>query len=840
MPIVAQITSQKFYSQYRNGETWSSLPNDSTYYLIGTVGEKLRTEININISWGTDANGSPNDGFVVDGNTVTRQAGDFLAEGFNVGDTILLYWGSDTVSSPTYSGVTVTYVDSTTMITNTLMSANPLQLSLIWIKGTSNLEGCLFKYGLIENAEATNYDSKIDGNEQAYTVQGIVTSGTADTMTPISNSSVKSWQNGNVTCQFIGTTTNGTVKQYQIIHDFYILPYYLDGYLTNLQNGTLPSLFSGTNALKYVFEANFRTSVNNPNENKIASLSNINGAVTFYNKALNAAPNNYTISNVAIEEVSTGDTKSGILIDSKTRYNFDVNINSGTFVGTEEVIVGISYLPDSQDLVTLETVEENYLLDTKIQTVGAGAVSSSIIKDLTVTDNSTYLSIQADFEYSAAQQAKLDATKKYAVWVLIGSDLSLLPANGSNNADDRISLIVDVENYVLETDQPSGITARPSDSRFFRQYRNADNEAGKSDFKGWISDNYCWSVGLRMDYSKISEITAATFKLAAYNSTTGDIFTLQEQAFPITNNSVQVVNSSSPTGFVQNIDIQGNRGFNLETSDQFNAFNLTTRQDANGQPFFSDNIQQYTALIGFKLNFEEWLSLPNANTIFIDTNEPQNGLNKKASRYSLSNGYAIVSILEIEAENFASSGSTTYQIISPDGEVYDFHEDGNEKPLYACKGIIRSEDGTQNYGTVINKNENCQIYFRFTPDTYTGGLDYFARISVDDVEGSIFSIRDLSSITGQVAGFNEASPISEMIPVTGLTGVEITDDSLNGRIEIICHLDKNKVVVGKCYNIIGRLWEGERLTGDEIDTSDGGDTIEASNGLENNSLQQSS
>ena len=67
MPINAQITSQKFFSQYRNGETWASLPNDSTYYLIGTIGEKIRTEININIAWGTDANGSPNDGFIVDG-----------------------------------------------------------------------------------------------------------------------------------------------------------------------------------------------------------------------------------------------------------------------------------------------------------------------------------------------------------------------------------------------------------------------------------------------------------------------------------------------------------------------------------------------------------------------------------------------------------------------------------------------------------------------------------------------------------------------------------------------------------------------------------------------------
>lgn len=837
MPINAQITSQKFYSQYRNGETWASLPNDSTYYLIGTIGEKIRTEININISWGTDANGSPNDGFIVDGNTVTRQSGDFLADGFNLGDTILLYWGSDTVSSPTYSGVTITYVDSTTMITNTTMSANPLQLSLIWIKGTSDLEGCLFKYGLIENAEATNYDSKIDGNEQAYTVQGIVTSGTADAMTPINNSAVKSWQNGSVTAQFIGTTTNGTVKQYQIIHDFYLLPYYVDGYLTNLQNGTLPTLFSGTNALKYVFEANFRTSVNNPNENKIAALSNISGAVTFFNKALNAAPNNYTISNVQIEEVSSGDPKTAILIDSKTRYNFDLEINSGTFLGSEEIIVGVSYLPDNQDLEALETVEENYLLDTKIQTVGAGAVSSSIIQDLTATNNITSLSIQVDFEYSAAQQAKLDSNKSYAVWVVIGSDTSLFPTNGSNNADDRISLIVDVQNYILETDQIDGITARPNESRFFRQYRNADNEPGKTDFKGWISDNYCWKLNLRMDYSKVMEITEATFKLGAYNETTDNFFELQSQAFPIVGNTNFVPVSSSPTGFVQSIDIQSTRGFNLEPSDQFNAFEFTTRLDANGQPFFIDNIQQYFTKIGFKLNFEEWLALPGADNIFFNSNEPNDGLNKKASNYSLANGYVIAAFLELKAEN-VSSGSTEYRFYA-EGEVYDFHEDDQEKAAYACNGRILSEDGLTNYGTVINKNEDCRVFFRFVPDVYTSGLQYFARISCDDVEGSIFSIRDLSSITGNASGFNEASPISELIPLPGLTGVEITDDSLNGRIDIVCQLDGDKVQVGKCYNLIGRLWEGERLSGDEIDTSQGGDEVELSQGEENNSLQLS-
>jgi hypothetical protein len=62
---------------------------------------------------------------------------------------------------------------------------------------------------------------------------------------------------------------------------------------------------------------------------------------------------------------------------------------------------------------------------------------------------------------------------------------------------------------------------------------------------------------------------------------------------------------------------------------------------------------------------------------------------------------------------------------------------------------------------------------------------------------------------------------------------------LNGRIDIVCQLDGDKVQVGKCYNLIGRLWEGERLSGDEIDTSQDGDEVELSQGEENNSLKLS-
>ena len=460
MPVITQINSQKFFSQYRNDEDWLTLPNDTSFWLLGSMGEKLRVETEVSVRWGTGNDGSPGDGIGVsstDPNTFLRQAGSFLDDGFALGDQVVAHTNNVGINNADLvteaSNTVITYLDATTMTLSNPISNPQTTYSWVRIAGISDLEGCFFKYGLIENNESLNFQSKIDFNEQAYSSNGLVSAGVGVplTLNEQDGNIVKSWHNGKVEVSFEGTNPANNIKDYKIVHEFYLLPYYVEGYLQNLQNQTLPLLFQNGQSLKYVFEADFRQTVNNPNEKKIITQSNVLGSTGWFNQNFNGFVNKFTISGLQRTEVSSGSTADGIIVDSKTRFNFEINNTSTDWLGTEFVIVGVSYLPDQADYAgsaaspNLNTVVENFLLDSKRAQAGGGAVSSTIVKDVTVTwpgagPDADRLDVQVDFEYSAAQQALLDDSKNYVVWALVGSDVSTFTPDKSNQLDDRVAL----------------------------------------------------------------------------------------------------------------------------------------------------------------------------------------------------------------------------------------------------------------------------------------------------------------------------------------------------------------------------------------------------------------
>lgn len=803
MPVKTQITSQKFYSQYRNGETWSLLPDDFTSWLLGSVGEKIRFVVDVQVSWGNDVNGSPNDGFSVSGNTITRQSGSFIDDdGFSLGDGFIAWGSSGDVFNPniTTGEATITYIDHTTITCDQVLNFPSNAYTFIRLQGRNHLEGCFFKYGLIENNESNNFDSKISFTEQAYAVNGLVAAGIGVPLPMVAqNSSInKSWVNGSVTCQYDDTLANGTVKKYQIVHEFIILPYFIDGWIQNVQSGQLPNLFNNNQSLKYIFEADFRKTVNNPNEKKIVEVNNVQGNVGWDGQNLNGFQNKFNVSNVSITEQPSGNSSSGIIIDKLTRYNFTVNNSVGAFTGNEKVMVLVSALPDQSSYTNpARTVEENFLFDSKLVDVNSVASSSSIIKDVQATwVAGSVIDVQADIEYTTQQQLLINDSNYYGVWVIIGSEIASFTANSSNALDDRARLKVDANLYVKNSDVPGMI--RPANARFFRHYREYGVDSGKTDFKAWIEDGYLWHIPVEMVISLAEKIETAKFSLVAYNSTTGDSFELSSYNFDLTN-QISVPIPFDPLNNYLYINDDSVRGYDLENTDQFNFAKFITGS------FIGDNVITHDVLIGFKHSFEEWIALPGADTIFFDNTKPNNGLNKKASNYSMANGYAIRTFLDLGVVDKANGGITQYRITSPDGLVYDFDVDGNEPPNWDCQIETTSEDGTQNFGGLIKTDENTRILATFTPQAYVPNRDYFAVLRMNDENGTEFSVRELSSMTTVPSAFNPASPVSELIPIVGETGSEIDDNGALVTVEAL--IDYTKVSSGKCYLISSRLWD---------------------------------
>ena len=84
-----RLVETEFFNQFNNGELLDQNLTDFTKNLVGNITDKIRTRQTVAVSW-TSSSDSVNT-FDILGNTLTSVSGNFLNEGFIVGDIISLY-----------------------------------------------------------------------------------------------------------------------------------------------------------------------------------------------------------------------------------------------------------------------------------------------------------------------------------------------------------------------------------------------------------------------------------------------------------------------------------------------------------------------------------------------------------------------------------------------------------------------------------------------------------------------------------------------------------------------------------------------------------------------------
>jgi hypothetical protein len=784
-----RILEQKFYSQIRNGETFASNLTDYTDYLAGNVGDKIKAVTSIDVAWWTSA--STSTVITISGSSMTRSSGDFTTEGWALGDTIVYV----TAGGVTVASKTITFLDPTTIITDTAWLTGTVTVTSGIFYGRTPMEGCIFKYNLIENAEVTNYNSKIDGTTQEFFADGIVTAaGTPVTLNPAGVSIQKAWLNGSVTSKFVGLSPDGNIQYFEIEHEFIILPYYVDGYLPNLQTGTNPLLFDGANSLKYVIDVSFRDVVSNPNTNKNVVLDDRLGTVGFFNEAFNGFTNNYALGSTALTDGSGG-TLDGLSVSNTTNVEIRVNSLTNSFGVTDPIMVGVSYLPDSINYVNLEDFETNFIYDSKRTIYGAGAVNSTVIQNFTATRiSSSQIVVNFETVFTPLQQTKLNDTRFFAIWVDVG-DGTL-----TNQTDDRVNILAKVDQYDYSADVPDLAFIRGSDHQFFPHPIDY-TLAGYTDFKGWMEDGYLWNLenfNVRFYINDAGDqelpiIQSGSFLLAAYNESTGDLFELDRYDFDVLGNSV-FVPVSGYSFIEQKIEIDTERGFTLLTGDQFNFVKWTSLG-------FFDNQTRYDIKIAFKLRWEEWINNPDVNTIFYDPTEPNNGFNMESYRYSLKNGYAIVTVFDVDVQS--DTNVTRYRWISPDGNVQLWDKNDTEDPKTYCAEINTYDSIGNNLNGNYLTDENTFVKARFTrcdAGVLTVDDETISGVIRFDIEnGGLYSIHELSTFRDPEGG-------SPLIPLAGETHTKITVDPALFYVDLECMIDYTQLIAGSTYCITGRVW----------------------------------
>jgi len=467
MGVEILTKSTKYYNQFKNGLTFTDNLSDFTLNLTGSVGEKVKLIRQIEVGWFSRSLDTSST-WIVDTTTGTiySNSGNFVSDGFAVGDTFI-YEELTAMAGANFTAE-ITSINATfigfTLLTGSRTNTDTQAI----IRGTTDLTAMNYGFGLIGNGDSFNVQSKISGNDQGYYGGGIglrpIPLDPRDTnfVTLLRLGQYQDWQTGTFKARFVSDNYSSATAQtggqtFEIEHEFTILPYYVDGEFTNLENNIIPNLFSGLNSIKYVYSPGFRTVVSNPNTEKKIDVDDELGSVAWFNENFNGFQLDYQINSIDYEEQATTNSADGILVGSKTRITVEVQNNIGNFVAGERAGILVSYLPNQAEYTdtTLTDFNENFLYDNAINNEGlAPVVGSDFITNFEITNLvGNLMTLTFDVEYSNAQKIRLAGLDSQGVInFLIGVQLGDVTITSGNS--NRVMILADATEYDASADIP--------------------------------------------------------------------------------------------------------------------------------------------------------------------------------------------------------------------------------------------------------------------------------------------------------------------------------------------------------------------------------------------------
>ena len=248
MPVNVEINNIEFLNEFKNDIGFVSNLGDVTNNLAGSVMERVKVIQTIDISWNALSTAGNLFRVTNSGTKITRDIGNWSDDGITSGDNVrITYIDSGAIFHGPFIGVADTVIGNViTMnvapVSVTLPTLGDLPdggYSIMTIVAWQPLEALIHKFGLIGNSENLNFNSKVSGNEQAYygTKIGEDTGGgrvtTFVTMQPLG--SYKDWITGTMRVRYVSNPDTFT-QRFEIEHDFTIVPYYVEGELSNLEN----------------------------------------------------------------------------------------------------------------------------------------------------------------------------------------------------------------------------------------------------------------------------------------------------------------------------------------------------------------------------------------------------------------------------------------------------------------------------------------------------------------------------------------------------------------------------------------------------------------------------
>lgn len=742
----------EFFNEAINGQNFKT--GSPTSYLHGNVGDRVRVFSVIETQLLTESDS--NNTFDVSSGQITRTSGSFLDDGFFPNQTIELLeldgGGQRQIGLVTFvDDLVIDYNVQSGTFSNGTYPDSPngtLQVTCI-----DNLSAFVYRHGVVENNESTNYESKYNGRINEW--KGLAMTPATTVQCTAKNGSNK---DGSVQVEYV--SNNNGVHTLNVTHTFKIPPFYLDDYASDLINGTIPSLLLTQNSLKYVFESEMRFDSNNPNNVLTYAFDRYKGSVGWYGEELNSNEPEFEVTSVSYADI-WGAALTGVKPDTITVVTIAL---SGDFISNTSIVSNIAttkassvYEPSNDDFDT------TFLFDS-IVSVGTGTkLGANIIKKATITfPTSTTATVVLEVEYSSNQRGSIDfENDNVLIWLSI-ADQSL-PISSTN----KCSVLVVFEQYEYTRDITGLLTWGTVEV-----FAHNDAVNGFSSYRGWPQD------GVRVEWTAQLNAPLSGLKYSVVAKSDTDMFTINEYISDLGNPPI--------SSTAQYFNIDSTRGFKLATDDPFNAVTLETTSDS---PF------TIAGAAGIKIGWQDWIKNENIPVAFYDSTKPNNGLNNLASRFE-ANGYKLY--IAIIAEVTTDGVSTEYaKLIELDANAYGF--DANPTPEWDLDIVI--SDKNENATGVIDTKGLNFITATFTPSggSTTPYEDAVVVIRLEKENQPGESVFEFSSLRDTFTG-------NPLLGVTGLNNVEITDES--DSFVAKCRVDGRMLESGTNYVIAARLFVG--------------------------------
>ncbi len=611
-------------------------------------------------------------------------------------------------------------------------------------------EGLIYKANMIENKENTNFLSPITNEEQVWTIKTIPNIQGVFYQLGISNNS-KAGTIGDVFIKDNGpeiltireSLRVEALRSYTVRHDTIILPYYLDG-------ESEVDFYKGGNSLKYVLGGEFRIQYDKPETAIEFDFEGKNGDVGFYNENRNGGSNNFSVENVTYEV--NGEPVNALDLAETNIMRFTVNSGVASFLNSNPIVFYHSKLPEVSVYRNQEnTFEENFIYESKRVLQGFVTPGTEIIKSSSVQIiNPNRIDVELEISFTADQINASDEGDEYIIALSVTSDPSVL-------LNDKVTLEIDRNVYSKNTDIPGLLvwdTVNIYDHK--DDYDDSLPIEGSTNGLLWNEDGILIVGQFTIPPSEGGFLESLTVRLVAFNSITGESFEISSFDFDL--EGLTIIAGEL------NINNLNSAGFNLPENSQFNFANIYTETNS-----------VFRFELGYKIDWQSWLALADADNVFIDDALPNRGLNKKTSNYSNKQDYNI----KIFSDAVVSLGgiNTTYRYRSQDIVVSDYDEEPIVQDLWETCEIELFDSDDVSLGESILVGEVNTIKATFT---LNGGItpppinDVVGIIRIEPLNASGKAIDQISSLRGTYTG-NPLLPYDDTNDVlVEINGQEIT------------------------------------------------------------------